>query len=108
MRLPYGVQADEDEAQMAVDFIKPSKRMTVNIKAAVDGMHEQAMAAVVGGGVELPEQKIDFIKGNVKARQRMVVQYEIAGFSQGLVVVANHMLKTLRGFTLNLVMARVI
>ncbi len=99
VRLPYGVQADEDEAQLAVDFIQPSKRMTVNIKAAVDGMHEQAMAAVVGGGAELPEQaKIDFIKGNVKARQRMVAQYEIAGFSQGLVVGTDHSAENITGF----------
>ena len=99
VRLPYGVQADEDEAQLAVDFMQPSKRMTVNIKAPVDGMHEQAMAAVVGGGAELPEQaKIDFIKGNVKARQRMVAQYEIAGFSQGLVVGTDHSAENITGF----------
>ncbi len=99
VRLPYGVQADENEAQMAVDFIQPSKRMTVNIKAAVDGMHEQTMAAIIGSGTELPEQaKIDFIKGNVKARQRMIAQYEIAGFSQGLVVGTDHSAENITGF----------
>ena len=39
VRLPYGVQADEDEAQMAVDFIQPSKRMTVNVQPAADALH---------------------------------------------------------------------
>ena len=99
VRLPYGVQTDEDEAQLAVEFIQPSKRMTVNIKPAVDGMHEQALAAVVGSGESLPEQaNIDFIKGNVKARQRMVAQYEIAGFSQGLVVGTDHSAENITGF----------
>ncbi|WP_404341556.1 ammonia-dependent NAD(+) synthetase [Pseudoalteromonas mariniglutinosa] len=99
VRLPYGVQADENEAQLAIDFIQPSKRMTVNIKPAVDGMHEQAIAALVGCGEELPEQaKVDFIKGNVKARQRMIAQYEIAGFCQGLVVGTDHSAENITGF----------
>ena len=97
--LPYGVQADEDEAQMAVDFIQPSKRMTVNVQPAADALHEQAIAAVVGCGEALPEQaQIDFIKGNVKARQRMVAQYEIAGFCQGLVVGTDHSAENITGF----------
>ncbi|ATG79062.1 ammonia-dependent NAD(+) synthetase [Pseudoalteromonas sp. 1_2015MBL_MicDiv] len=99
VRLPYGVQADEDEAQMAVDFIQPSKRMTVNVQPAADALHEQALAAIVGSGEALPEQaQIDFIKGNVKARQRMVAQYEIAGFCQGLVVGTDHSAENITGF----------
>ncbi|MGO2166982.1 ammonia-dependent NAD(+) synthetase [Pseudoalteromonas sp.] len=99
VRLPYGVQADEDEAQMALDFIKPSKRLTVNIKPGADGMHEQALAAIVGADESLPEQtQVDFIKGNVKARQRMVAQYEIAGFCQGLVVGTDHSAENITGF----------
>ena len=99
VRLPYGIQADEDEAQLAVDFIQPSKRMTVNVQPAADALHEQAIAAVVGCGEALPEQaQIDFIKGNVKARQRMVAQYEIAGFCQGLVVGTDHSAENITGF----------
>ncbi|AQP99852.1 NAD(+) synthase [Pseudoalteromonas aliena] len=99
VRLPYGVQADEDEAQMAVDFIQPSKRMTVNVQPAADALHEQAIAAVIGCGETLPDQaQIDFIKGNVKARQRMVAQYEIAGFCQGLVVGTDHSAENITGF----------
>ncbi len=99
VRLPYGIQADEDEAQLAVDFIQPSKRITVNVQPAADALHEQAIAAVVGCGEALPEQaQIDFIKGNVKARQRMVAQYEIAGFCQGLVVGTDHSAENITGF----------
>ena len=99
VRLPYGIQADEDEAQLAIDFIQPSKRMTVNVQPAADALHEQAIAAVVGCGEALPEQaQVDFIKGNVKARQRMVAQYEIAGFCQGLVVGTDHSAENITGF----------
>lgn len=99
MRLPYGVQADEDEAQLAVDFIEPSKRVTVNIKPATDGMHSEALAAMSAAGLELPNQaSVDFTKGNVKARQRMIAQYEIAGLTQGLVVGTDHSAENITGF----------
>ncbi|CAM4281075.1 ammonia-dependent NAD(+) synthetase [Pseudoalteromonas byunsanensis] len=99
MRLPYGIQADEDEAQLALDFIQPSQRVTVNIKPAVDAMHDQAMLAMQATELELPTQtSVDFIKGNVKARQRMVAQYEIAGLTQGLVVGTDHSAENITGF----------
>ncbi|MEJ6476494.1 ammonia-dependent NAD(+) synthetase [Pseudoalteromonas piscicida] len=99
MRLPYGVQADEDEAQLALDFIQPSKRLTVNIKPGTDAMHEQALAAMAGSDLALPSQaSVDFIKGNVKARQRMVAQYEIAGLTRGLVVGTDHSAENITGF----------
>ncbi len=98
MRLPYGVQADEDEAQLAVDFIQPNKRITVNIKPAADGMHEQALQAICGE-FELPsDNAVDFVKGNVKARQRMIAQYEIAGLTRGLVVGTDHSAENITGF----------
>ncbi|KZN60306.1 ammonia-dependent NAD(+) synthetase [Pseudoalteromonas luteoviolacea] len=99
MRLPYGVQADEDEAQLAVDFIQPSQRLTVNIKPASDALHEQALLAMKDANLHLPQQaQVDFIKGNVKARQRMVAQYEIAGLNQGLVVGTDHSAENITGF----------
>jgi NAD+ synthase len=99
MRLPYGEQADEDEAQLAVDFIKPSQRVTVNIKPATDGMHETVSQALINAGNEQPsEQALDFVKGNVKARQRMIAQYEIAGLNKGLVVGTDHSAENITGF----------
>ncbi|KZN36057.1 NAD synthetase [Pseudoalteromonas luteoviolacea S2607] len=99
MRLPYGVQADEDEAQLAVNFIQPSQRLTVNIKPAADALHEQALLAMKDANLHLPQQaQVDFIKGNVKARQRMVAQYEIAGLNQGLVVGTDHSAENITGF----------
>ncbi|CAH9065456.1 NH(3)-dependent NAD(+) synthetase [Pseudoalteromonas holothuriae] len=99
MRLPYGVQADEDEAQLALDFIKPSQRITVNIKPAVDAMHEQATQAILSARLSMPESTaVDFVKGNVKARQRMVAQYEVAGLTNGLVVGTDHSAENITGF----------
>ena len=38
VRLPYGVQADEDDAQKALAFIQPDISLTVNIKESADAM----------------------------------------------------------------------
>ncbi|MEO2268941.1 ammonia-dependent NAD(+) synthetase [Pseudoalteromonas pernae] len=99
VRLPYGVQADEDEAQLALEFIKPSQRVTVNIKPASDHMHEQVLAGLSQTNLSLPAQaQVDFVKGNVKARQRMIAQYELAGLHQGLVVGTDHSAENITGF----------
>lgn len=54
----------------------------MNIKAAVDGQVE----ALVAAGVEVS----DFNKGNIKARQRMITQYAIAGQYSGAVIGTDH------------------
>lgn len=53
VRLPYGVQQDEDEAQLALSFIRPSQSVSVNIKAGVDGLHTSALDALEGTGLFL-------------------------------------------------------
>ncbi|OOF25629.1 NAD(+) synthase [Salinivibrio proteolyticus] len=99
VRLPYGVQKDEDEAQLALSFIKPSKTVTVNVKPGVDGTHSAVLDAVAAVDL-LPdnEDTLDFVKGNVKARARMVAQYEIAGLTQGLVIGTDHSAENITGF----------
>ncbi|TKA92914.1 ammonia-dependent NAD(+) synthetase [Halopseudomonas bauzanensis] len=92
MRLPYGVQFDEHDAQAALDFIQPDQVRTVDIKGSVDAMmtdfaDEPAEAA-----------KRDFAKGNVKARTRMVAQYTLANFVNGLVVGTDHAAEAVMGF----------
>lgn len=90
VRLPYGVQNDASDAQDAVDFQKPDQDLIVNIKEPVD-----AMVKVL----EASGQKItDFNKGNIKARQRMVVQYGIAGANNGAVVGTDHAAENVSGF----------
>ncbi|MEF1283565.1 ammonia-dependent NAD(+) synthetase [Vibrio sp. M250220] len=99
VRLPYGEQKDEDEAQLALQFIQPTHSVSVNIKSGVDGLHAASHTALEGTGL-LPQDKakIDFVKGNVKARARMVAQYEIAGYVGGLVIGTDHSAENITGF----------
>lgn len=91
VRLPYGVQRDEDDAQLALSFIRPDRSVAVDIGPAVD-----ALAAAVVGATDEPVT--DFNKGNVKARMRMVVQYALAG-DRGLVVIGtDHAAEAITGF----------
>ena len=90
VRLPYGVQADAQDAADAVAFQKPDQDLTVNIKPAVD--------ALVASLNEAGQQITDFNKGNIKARERMVVQYAIAGAHNGAVVGTDHAAENFSGF----------
>lgn len=96
VRLPYGVQRDEDDAQAAITAIGADEIITVNIKPAVDATMASLGAAGVFEGMTY--EQIDFIKGNVKARERMVVQYAIAGAHKGIVIGTDHAGEALMGF----------
>jgi len=99
VRLPYAVQKDEDEAQLAVSFIKPSHCVTVNVQAGADGIHESTVSALQSSQVKMADNtNFDFVKGNVKARMRMIAQYEIAGLTSGLVVGTDHSAENITGF----------
>jgi NAD+ synthase len=90
---PYGVQADEPDAAAAVAAIRPDPVITMDIKPAADSV----MAAVLAGGTD-PGRRHHFILGNVKARQRMIAQYAIAGIASGLVIGTDHAAEALMGF----------
>ena len=91
VRLPYAVQADEDDAQLALSFIQPSDAITFDIKRAVDGFQAEFDERV-------DEPMLDFTKGNVKARSRMIAQYAIAGQNRMLVVGTDHAAEAITGF----------
>ncbi|KOO07447.1 ammonia-dependent NAD(+) synthetase [Vibrio hepatarius] len=99
VRLPYGEQKDEDEAQLALSFIKPTHSVSINIQQGVDGIHAATNTALEGTGL-IPQDpaKVDFVKGNVKARARMVAQYEVAGYVGGLVLGTDHSAENITGF----------
>ena len=90
VRLPYGVQADAQDAADAVAFQRPDQDLVVNIKPAVD--------ALVSTLNEAGQEITDFNKGNIKARERMVVQYAIAGAHNGAVVGTDHAAENFSGF----------
>ncbi len=99
VRLPYQTQADEADAQASIDFIQPSKSVAVNVQPGADAIHTETCAALSDAAL-LPdsESKQDFVKGNVKARTRMVIQYEIAGMTDGLVLGTDHSAENITGF----------
>lgn len=99
VRLPFGVQADEHDAQAAVDFINPSQRLTLNIKLGAEGIHEETLEALAQSELlTAPQATIDFSKGNVKARTRMAAQYHVAGILGGLVLGTDHSAENITGF----------
>lgn len=90
VRLPYGVQADEQDCQDAIGFIQPDRVLTVNIKEAVQASERALQAA----GITVS----DFVRGNDKARERMKTQYSIAGMTSGVVVGTDHAAEAVTGF----------
>lgn len=90
VRLPYGVQSDEQDAISAIDFMKPDVVMRVDIKEMTDTV----ITAVSNNGVKVT----NFNKGNVKARQRMITQYAIAGAYDYAVVGTDHAAEAVTGF----------
>ncbi|MFE3323594.1 ammonia-dependent NAD(+) synthetase [Streptomyces sp. NPDC059176] len=95
MRLPYGAQADEKDAQLALEFIRPDRVLTVDVQSASDAALEAALAA---GTVFRDAHHQDFVHGNIKARQRMIAQYAVAGAHEGLVVGTDHAAEAVSGF----------
>lgn len=92
VRLPYGTQADEKDAQIALDFIQPDHSVAVNIKGTTDAA-EDAIAQALGRS-----ELTDYNVGNIKARQRMIVQYGIAGEHGLLVIGSDHAAENTTGF----------
>lgn len=90
VRLPYGKQADESDALAALSWMKPDQVLRVDIKPAVDA----TVASIENNKLEIS----DFNKGNIKARQRMIVQYAIAGDLKGCVVGTDHAAENVTGF----------
>ena len=61
VRLPYGVQTDEEDAQKALTFIQPDVSLVVNIKESVDAMER----AVEATGTDIS----DFQQGQYQGSQ---------------------------------------
>ena len=96
VRLPYGVQADEGDAQLALEFIQPSLRLEINIKAMVKGLDLAAESLIKV--VNPSAHKLDFSRGNNKARARMTAQYYVASLLNGLVIGTDHGAEAITGF----------
>ena len=96
VRLPYGIQADEDDAQLALEFIQPSLRVEINIEAMVKGLDVASESLIEM--VRPSANKLDFSRGNNKARARMSAQYYVASLHHGLVIGTDHGAEAITGF----------
>lgn len=91
LRQPYGEQRDAADAEAAIEFIKPQHKATIDIKPAVDAsvaLFEQASGC----------RMRDFIKGNLKARERAKGWYDFAGQFGLLVIGTDHAAESVTGF----------
>lgn len=91
VRLPYHVQADEDDATAALKFVAADENVTYNIGPGVDGFDAEFRWAA-------GTNQSDFTKGNTKARMRMVAQYALAGDRGLLVLGTDHAAEGVTGF----------
>lgn len=98
VRLPYGSQQDEQDAQISLEAIAPDTILTVNIQAATDAVNQQVCDTLEQANQSKSKEAIDFAKGNVKARVRMTSQYQIAGLVNGLVLGTDHSAENITGF----------
>ncbi|WP_425619826.1 ammonia-dependent NAD(+) synthetase [Buchnera aphidicola] len=90
VRMPYGIQADEQDCQDAINFIKPDQIFNINIKPSI----LRSEKSLQKSGIIIS----DYVRGNEKARERMKVQYSIAAMNQGLVVGTGNAAEHLTGF----------
>ncbi|HET8993292.1 MULTISPECIES: ammonia-dependent NAD(+) synthetase [unclassified Rhodococcus (in: high G+C Gram-positive bacteria)] len=97
VRLPYGEQADEHDARIALDFIEPDRDFRINVKPGADASAAEAAQGIrelLGDTATLR----DFVRGNIKARERMILQYAIAGELGHLVIGTDHAAEAVTGF----------
>jgi NAD+ synthase len=94
VRLPYHTQRDEADAQAALNFIQPDITLTCNIGRASEAVLFEVHNEVKFNSIEHE----DFVMGNIKARQRMIMQYAIAGATGGLVIGTDHAAEAVMGF----------
>jgi len=95
MRLPYGTQHDEADAQQSLAFIRADELLTVDVKPAADAM----LAALSASGLSFTDAaQQDFVHGNIKARARMIAQYAAASARRGVVIGTDHAAESVMGF----------
>ncbi|MDR4949214.1 ammonia-dependent NAD(+) synthetase [Neobacillus cucumis] len=92
VRLPYGVQQDEEDAQRSLAFIHADREEVFNVKSAVDEVQKEYDATIKGEALR------DYHKGNIKARMRMIAQYAIGGMEGLLVIGTDHAAEAVTGF----------
>jgi NAD+ synthase len=91
LRLPYGLQKDEEDAQRSLRFIQADEEYVFNIQQSVDSVKREY-------DDQTDEPLADYHKGNVKARMRMIAQYAFGGQEGLLVIGTDHAAEAVTGF----------
>jgi NAD+ synthase len=91
LMLPYGEQADQDDARLACDVIGADDAREFNVKGVTDALADEFGRAY---GHEIT----DYDKGNVKSRARMVAQYATQHECGSLVIGTDHAAEAVVGF----------
>jgi len=95
VRLPYGIQSDEHDAQLALSTIKPDRTVAINVRPATDALWAEL---TYSGYDPVDPHDRGRALGNVKARQRMIAQFALAGSLGGLVIGTDHAAEAVMGF----------
>lgn len=98
VRLPAGIQKDEEDAQLALQFIKPDLMLDINIGKASDVINSECLNAISAFPGIVSPKEADFHKGNIKARMRMLSQYYVAGMYNMAVISTDHNSEAVTGF----------
>lgn len=99
IRLPYDTQTDEADAQSSLNFIAADQNLSINIKPGTEAIHQEVLNSLKNSHLSTQSAStIDFAKGNVKARTRMIIQFEIAGLLGCLVIGTDHSAENVTGF----------
>lgn len=94
MKLPFAIQSDEQFVELALSHIKPTETRIVNIQSIVEQIEQWLDDPLSKHDLS----KKDFIRGNIKARTRMIVQYTMANSDDGLVIGTDHAAEAVTGF----------
>lgn len=98
MRLPAGVQFDEDDAQKALQFIKPDMTLTVNVGEASRATSNQVISELAKNGITVSASQEDYHLGNVKSRNRMLAIYEVCGITGTIQLGTDHNFELVMAF----------
>lgn len=94
VKLPYASQADAKYVELALNVITPNKIEMCDIYPLVNTVEMSLDDAFSKHGAH----EKDFIRGNVKARSRMLIQYTLANCYNGLVIGTDHAAEAVTGF----------
>ncbi|CAL4319931.1 NH(3)-dependent NAD(+) synthetase [Buchnera aphidicola (Thelaxes suberi)] len=90
IRLPYGIQSDENDCKTAINFINPNQTISIDIKKIVC----TTINSLLKNNIILSESD----KGNLKSRIRMQIIYSIAAQNKGIVVGTSNANEIITGF----------